>query len=125
MTRSARPALFTGSDGPTTIHPRYDCPRTKGDDIDTITSFGSVAITIVFGLAIWIEARSFPREVWVAANYRRTFWLIYLFIPVMSVVYLLVVRPKLHKTRRRMEAQDPPRGVTVTWADPYGSETRT
>lgn len=78
-------------------------------------SVGSAAIAIVFSLAVWREALSFPREVWAAANYRRTLWLVYLFIPPMGVLYLLLVRPKLDKTRRHLQANRPPEGVTVSW----------
>ena len=83
--------------------------------MDNIMSFGSLAITIIFTLAIWFEARSFPREVWAAANYRRTSWLIYLFIPVMALLYLLIVRPKLHEARRHLEASPLARGISVSW----------
>jgi hypothetical protein len=69
----------------------------------------------VFSLAIWIEACSLPREVWAAANHRRTLWLIYLFLPPMSWLYLVAVRPRLHKARRRLEANGLPPGVSVSW----------
>ncbi len=73
---------------------------------------------MVFSLAIWKEALSFPREVWTAASYRRTLWLIYLFIPPMGILYLLLVRPKLDKTRRRLEANRVSAGVTISWPAP-------
>ncbi|MDQ3913785.1 MAG: hypothetical protein M3323_00415 [Actinomycetota bacterium] len=72
-------------------------------------SFGSAAITIALSLAIWIEALTLPREVWAAANYRRTSWLIYLFIPVMGLLYLLFVRP----SSRRLRTGDPRLGKVV------------
>lgn len=58
----------------------------------------------MFSLALWREALSFPREVWAAANYRRTLWLIYLFIPPMGLLYLVFVRPRLHKAHQRGSA---------------------
>ena len=70
--------------------------------MDNIVSFGSLAIAIIFSLGIWIEALSFPPEAWAAANYRRKLWLIYLFVPPMGLLYLLFVRPHLHKAARRL-----------------------
>lgn len=79
----------------------YDGYKKKGGSLELGPP--TLALAVVFHLALWLEARRTPESVWAAAGYRRSVWLFYLLVipGVLTILYLMFVRPKLRKSSHR------------------------
>ena len=72
--------------------------------METVAAWASIGLGLAFYLYPLFEAAFLPAEVWQYAGYRRNVWLIFLLlIPgVMTILFLLFVRPKLWAARREI-----------------------